>query len=511
MKDDKRNEMMHDAFDEYLAASLPEEPDPSVSRRVTPWSDALTLILWSFGLGLINFSTSVFQPLLQITSIALGLLGWNRLRAENRSFRRGWVLMLIRSLLFTLQTFTDCTLWSLEEYLTAETRFFVILFFALLVLFQLICLRDGIGSVQKKAGTETNTGAVDLLIGAYLVMFFLAVFGVQGIIVLAVAVAVIAGLISAARLSHTLDEAGYAITPSPEKVSQRTLLCLFLGPLLLGSLICLLFFSRYPMKWQVQKEASASPFPETVGVPNVQPFSELGRKRLEELGLPEDILADLSQNDLSDCAKALTVRIRTSDYHTPNLDGLHLTCIAVALSGDSPVWKVFYHFSLPDSAHYPGTEALVLNPFSLFGMSAEITKEPHGQILAEWGGVTNAAAIPDISTDRSHHPGFIFTDEGQLNGKVSESIFASFSLPYRCRNARGYVCLTVKGPYLGIDHFLDDELFEMNYGSGLTYIHQTSFLQYPVRAAKYYAAPAAIGQNVFERIQLWQTSFLSES
>ena len=94
---------------------------------------------------------------------------------------------------------------------------------------------------------------------------------------------------------------------------------------------------------------------------------------------------------------------------------------------------------------------------------------------------------------------------------TAESIFASFSLPYRCRNARGYVCLTVKGPYLGIDHFLDDELFEMNYGSGLTYIHQTSFLQYPVRAAKYYAAPAAIGQNVFERIQLWQTSFLSES
>ena len=125
-----RNDTGEDSFDEFLSANLPEEPSPEISSKVTPWTDALTLILLSLGLGLITCpSNALFSVIQGSICYALGLLGWNRLRGENASFRRGWHLQLIRTAWFTVNTLLQSTIWSniLIDCLSADFQLILII------------------------------------------------------------------------------------------------------------------------------------------------------------------------------------------------------------------------------------------------------------------------------------------------------------------------------------------------------------------------------------------------
>ena len=47
MSENKPSVSGEDSFDAFLSANLPEEAAPDISSRVTPWADALRLILLS--------------------------------------------------------------------------------------------------------------------------------------------------------------------------------------------------------------------------------------------------------------------------------------------------------------------------------------------------------------------------------------------------------------------------------------------------------------------------------
>ena len=126
-----RNDAGEDSFDEFLAANLPEEPSPEISSKVTPWTDALMLILLSLGLRLITFPSNALFTIIQGTvCYALGLLGWNRLRGENASFRRGWHLQLVRTAWSVIDTLLKSTIWSdfLSEVLSSDLQRIVLIF-----------------------------------------------------------------------------------------------------------------------------------------------------------------------------------------------------------------------------------------------------------------------------------------------------------------------------------------------------------------------------------------------
>ena len=463
-----------DSFDEFLSAHLPEEASSEISSHVTPWTEAFLLILLSIGIGLINFPDRPLVGIIQgAASGALGLLGWNRLRGENKSFRHGWILELVRAGWYLADALLKSTLWSdaLNRLLSADILFILGLVSALLFLSQLVCLRDGIAAVQKKAGAKEDTSAVSFLIGAYVAVFILALLNAGGLFSIIMIVVIIAGLVNVYRLSHTLDEAGYAVTPSPVKITKEALLGTFFGILVLGSLIGVLFFSRYPMKWTAPASYGRA---ETLAV----------REDLLALGFPETVLDDLTEEDILACDGALSIMRQESFYHDGTLDGLKLESIAVVLSEKPRVWKVFYHFTLPDEKGYYGTDALELRPMQLFGWT-DFTEEPHGRILIGQKGETQTAVIPSVTHGYYSQQGVTF---GTFStGFSGEAYFASFSLPNKYQNARGYVTLSVNDPYPGIDFAWGEnakELIWSRYFSGLYYIHHINGFHYPVQSAE---------------------------
>ena len=488
-----RNDQGEDSFDDFLSANLPEEASPEISSKVTPWTDALTLILLSLGLGLITFPSNGLLTVIQGTvCYALGLLGWNRLRGENERFRRGWVLQLVRTAWFVIDTLLKSTIWSniLSELLSADLQLVLSVIFALMMIVQLVCLRDGIAAVQKKAGTEENTSAIGFLIAAYVIMFIFALFSAAGTFIsLILIIAVIAGLVGAARLSRSLDEAGYVITPSPARIPQRALLGIYFGILILGSLIGILFFNSYRMEWK-------KPYPD------LREQTPWTREHLLSMGFPETVLNDLSEEDILACSGALSVMRGESIYHYDKLDGLHLESVAVVLSENPRVWKVFYHFSLPDEEHYHGTDALELRPMQLF-RSTEFTEEPHGLILTGQGADTKAAPIPSVNYGYYNQSGIdplsLFSFGSSFSG---EAYFASFSLPNGYQNARGYVTLTVRDPYPTIRVWNEEARSQIsgNYAFGFIYIHQTKW-QYPVQSAETFRKTGSYTGGAFTTVQ----------
>ena len=489
-----RNDAGEDSFDEFLAANLPEEPSPEISSKVTPWTDALMLILLSLGLGLITFPSNALFTIIQGTvCYALGLLGWNRLRGENASFRRGWHLQLVRTAWSVIDTLLKSTIWSdfLSEVLSSDLQRILGFGLALLIIVQLVCLRNGIAAVQKKAGAEENVSAVGFLIAAYVLLLVMALLSTGGIlIILILLAAVIAGLVGVGRLSYSLDEAGYVITPSPARITQRALLGIYFGILVLGSLIGILFFSTCRMKWQ---KPAADLHVETAWT----------REHLLSMGFPETVLNDLSEEDVLACSGAVSIMHRES-YYSEGLDGLYVESVAVVLSEDPRVWKVFYHFSLPDEEHYHGTDALELRPMQQF-RSTEFTEEPHGLILTGQGDDTKAAPIPSVSYGYYDQSGTDPLSFFSLSGAFGdEAYFASFSLPNGYHNARGYVTLTVKDPYPGVRVWNEEAkaLIWERYRLGLLYTHQIR-RQYPVQSAEAYRKTGSGGYGVSPFTTIW--------
>ena len=475
MNENKWTGLSKDDFDAALAESLPDDPAEEISSKVTPWANAILLILLSLAFNLIAIDIFPFNLILPTASFSCGLLGWNSLRGANQAFRKGWILMLVRSAWYMLTVFMNMTIWDLSELLGADVQFILSIVSVLLLLAQLVCLRDGIAAVQQEAGAEEDTKAVSVLILEYVILALLAFFAqdAAGALGLIMIIVIIAGLISVGRLSHALDEAGYVITPAPISLSRKALLGIFLGTLALGSLLCFLFFSRYPMKWE-KREASRS-----------EEAAQISEDLLS-LGFPEKALADLSEEDIIACKGALSVMTFDSYYSTLRLDGMHRIAAAVVLSEKPRIWKVFYHTSLPDQEHYWGTEAMEIRPYDALGVFA-FADEPRGYVLT---GSGDDEQIMQISSVKTIH----YDQRHILNGMGASwfsgnSCFFSFSLPNGYHDARICVSLTVHDAYHGIDFSWGDkaewELTEKHLG-GTFYIHQNSPWQYPVKSARSY-------------------------
>ena len=502
MSENKPSVSGEDSFDAFLSANLPEEAAPDISSRVTPWADALRLILLSIGLSLISFPNHPVVGIIQGSVIhTLSLLGWNRLRGENKDFQCGWILAFIRAGLFLFDALLKSTIWSniLNDLLSSESLLILGIISSLVFLYQLVCLRNGIAAVQKKAGAEEDTSAFHLLIGAYVIILLLALLNVGWIAIIWVIV-VIAGLVSVSRLSHTLDEAGYAISPAPVTVTTGTLLGTFFGILVIGSLIGVLFFSSYHMKW-------------TAAAPDMQANTAAVRKDLLALDFPESVLDDLTEEDILACDGAVSVMHQEYFYYTDGLDPLELECIAVVLSENPRIWKIFYHLSLPDEEHYHGTDALEIRPLLQLG-PCKFTEEPHGRILVGQNESLKTASIPSVTHTYYDQPGFSI---GPFSTAFSgEAYFASFSLPNGYQNARGYVTLTAEDPYGGIDFAWGrraDELIYQRYTQGLFYIHQKSPWHSPVQSAesfRKYSAYSPFHDSPFITVQLQGSWFLTE-
>lgn len=454
-------------LEELLADGLPDLPPEEIVRSVTPWRRAMDRVLTGSALRAVTLSLFGLQYLLPALGTLLLLLGYRALRRENRWFRACFVLAVVETAYsIPLLALNTSSVYA-PQILTPTVSQVLTVLEAGLLLTQFLCLWRGLLAVQGRAGLPPKANAALGIVAWYAALCLSARLGWQGWLW---GIPMLAGYVfllrSLFRLSRTLEEAGYVLRPAPVRLPDRWLALGLAAVLALGCFCGYRFGSRYPMDWQVRDAAGTQ---ETGAI----------RDHLLSLGFPEDVLRDLSPEDLAACDGAIRVIVDTIDLpmnkgrevmtqtnggHDIFIDTvydvreLRVTGVGVEIPGERDTWLLFHHFRWREDPACRGTEALQL---WLAGR-----EDQGGWDLA--GPITGR-----LLCDRD---GETFTAPYAYLGCPSEArryeAYAAFSLPREGEDCRGYLCYPVTARE-GVGGF----------SSTLHYTHQMSWRQYPARTA----------------------------
>lgn len=469
-------------FDSLLESTVSDLPPEDIVRDVTPWKKSMHRVLLGLALTSLTLNFWCLNYILPSLGFVLMLLGYRTLRRENTSFKACYVITLIRCSYFFPSLILNATIYQRtfyeSSYIWWLTAINVILQFI-----QLVSLWRGIKEVQRKAGIPQHAGgAVGLMIWFGLICL-LAFINYSGLILGAIVIVIyVLALRSLWKLAGEMDEAGYMIEAAPIHIPDWVIcggIAVFLAA---GITLAYLFGSTYPMEW-TPLEVSESEEVEEI------------RDHLASLGFPEDILRDLTEEDLLECKGATDVGVQISEhpfnsgrremvyvddplfhfmepgYHMQtvyDVKELILTGICVKLPNEKEHWKIIHHFRWVADPEYFGTESIQLWPaYRQRNEGWKWASDCTGRVLYDENGVTYTAPYFSLGSE-TYTQNSIFWGE-----TVSTDIFAEFSLPKSGENRRGYVSYTIQ-------EARDGALID----AWINYTHQRTWAQYPVLTAK---------------------------
>lgn len=464
---------MNDAeFDDLLQKSLPGPPPDDVARETTPWGSAMSCVLVGLALSALTLNFWNLNYILPAVGLVLMLLGFRSLRRENGWFSACLILSVLRlACLLPLLVLNAAACWriALGALSTVLSVVSTVALFALL-----FCLWNGLKAVKRSVGLPATAGAAAALMVWFLLIFVLVYLGFNGTVAaIAMLVAYVLILRALFKLSGALDEAGYAIHPAPVRVSDRAVVLILLALLVAGTVCGCLFGASFPMEWTARQTA------ETAEVTEI-------KAQLLDLGFPEDVLGDLTEEDILGCKGALQVVTVTRDHpvndgrevttHNANItstrtvfdvEELRVTSVGVQLPGEREEWKLFHHFRFVADPGFYGTESIQLWPADRMNEGWIGMGGFTGQLLYDRDGQTYTA--PYYSLGKEVYP----SNSPLWGSQTSTDVFADFSLPNDGAEKRGYVSYSIK--VLQSGYIVD---------SWINYTHQTSWLQYPAKTAK---------------------------
>lgn len=477
---DRPWETMTDAdFEAMLARSVPDVPPEEIVAEVTPWRRAMNRILFGMALCAVTLNFLCLNYILPAIGTVLLLLGFRTLRRENRWLGGCFAVTVIRAAYFFATLILNTTILQSAVFTPAVTTALTAAN-AVLLLALYFCFWRGLLAVQTKVGLPARAGgALALIVWHALVCVLAAVQYGGWVVPIAMLVGYVCILRSLYRLSGALDEAGYAIAPKPVRVTDRCLVLVIAAVLGIGCTLGYLFGGSYRMDWQ-PVDAST------------QAQTEAVRQQLLDLGFPEDVLNDLTPEDIAACGGALRVVAEVEDY--PVNDGrnvlweaynekneryyvqdtvydvreLRLTSVGVQLPGAQETWRVYHHFLWTTDPGFCGTEVLQIWPADEnmqdgWRFAGDVT----GRVLYDRGGQTFAAPYHALGRQT-------YTADSVFFGQRTNSdLFAPFSMPRHAEHARGYVAYSAAAVQSGC--LLD---------SWINYTHQQSWLQYPAVTAQ---------------------------
>lgn len=400
------------------------------------------------------------------------LLGFRALQHENRWFSACYVFAVLQAFLRFGKLILDTTIFDLpfEDPQIAASAFYIALALqVLLSVVSLLCFWRGLRTVQKACGIRSKAIGVLALLVWNLLFCAMALLQMRGqffggytLLFLLVSLIIILWMI--ARQAKALDATGYVLQPAPLRLSDRTLTLIILAILAIGCTCGHLFFSSYTMDWQKIDSTESAATSET-------------KTHLAALGFPEDILDDLTPEDLARCrdAEQVVVDARTLNSENPTFDNgdydIRLTNVIVLVPGDTPRVILFNHFSWLSTPKFYGTAALNILP--TYEVSAELWRledGPTGRILYDDG---------DDSFVADYHSIEMRTVTSNLfrNVAPSPSLYASFIFPNQGTRQRGYITYTIAPRAI-----LPEGYRQAGY-SQMTYMHQKKRFLYPAETA----------------------------
>lgn len=472
MSEQKKSFMDEQDFDALLSRSLPELPPEDIVARTVPGKKALNRILIGYFLSTFTINGLGLNLILPVIGQILMLLGFRALQHENRWFSACYVFAVLQAFLRFGKLILDTTIFDLpfEDPQSAANAFYIALALqVLLTVVSLLCFWRGLRTVQKACGIRSKAIGVLALLAWNLLFCAMALLQMRGhlfggytLLFLLFSLIIILWMI--ARQAKALDATGYVLQPAPLRLSDRTLTLIILAILAIGCTYGHLFFSSYDMDWQTVDSTESAATSET-------------KTHLAALGFPEDILDDLTPDDLARCrdAEQVVVDARTLNSENPTFDNgdydIRLTNVIVLVPGDTPRVILFNHFSWLSTPKFYGTAALNILP--TYEVSAELWRledGPTGRILYDDG---------DDSFVADYHSIEMRTVTSNLfrNVAPSPSLYASFIFPNQGTRQRGYITYTIAPRAL-----LPEGYRQAGY-SQMTYMHQKKRFLYPAETA----------------------------
>ena len=420
-------------FDQLLYQGADQLPPKSVEQTSPdPWRQALLLICWGIALTSITLNFLNLQYILPAVGAMLLCLGFRSLRRENGWFRQCYVLSILLAL---YRGATDLLLATpLAADLSGGWSYLLGLLGWLVSLWLLFALWRALKAVFLRAELPAKTRAAGGMVICYFLLFLLALVNASGwLLLLPVLILWICLLTGLFKTSRALDHAGYAIQPAPVRLSNGRVLAVSLGALLLAALAQL----------------------------------ETGQKELRQellgLGFPEEVLADLTDQEVAllDGADAVMVKSDLSRWDTRHeIDHISTYFIQVELPDDMVRYFVWFSWDEGPSSRLresleiipDWTHEAILPPSALQGrlLWDEAGQLYQSLLLGKYGNQTQSSIFFGTSSHQSFR--------------------VNFSLPRRGEHIRGYVTYEAR---MQVPELI------FNYNAEARFVHQENWLSYP--------------------------------
>lgn len=270
-------------FDALLtegADALPPAPD------VSPWRGAMSCIVWGIALKTLTLQLLYLDDILPTLGCILLVLGFRTLRQENGALRWAYGLSIAAAVVrSTAMVLAALPVDVGRTFGCADSA---------LMLGMLIALWRGMTGVSRAVGAEKPSApAAGALAAFYAVLILLAFIGLEGwLLVLPVLAVYLVILRNLVKLFRSLENTGYAIHAAPVHLPAAAVLWGYLGLTLAAVVLAMLLGQRYPMDWQVRDDA-----PQDAAI----------RAELLELGFPQDVLDDLTAEEVARMSGARAV------------------------------------------------------------------------------------------------------------------------------------------------------------------------------------------------------------
>ena len=411
-----------DRFDERIEQELAGiVPGEGIVGEVDPWRVPLGRIAAGLALTGITFNMLYLQYLLPALGIVLQYLGFRALRRSGPAFRLAWALSAVRLVWFAAFTALEATPWAPEGALVYALGLTAMG----IQVVQLLALRAGLREVCRRAETPQQGDPLRSAVIWQLVVIVLAFspLSQSWLAFLPMLLAFVLIIRSLVRLSGSLGGAGYCFVDAPVCVSSRVmkwgylLACLLL---VLGASVCV----NHP-------RLDAQPQP-------AQGEAET-RQALAALGMPEEVLADLSDEHVRALEGALYVYAQqdvmsfysstTTEVQKANTEADQLGSYIIYIELPDSRMAVLNYFDWRQGGAYWG-DAVKLGWQDTY---EHLTGQIGGALLYEKDGQVYTAPIPRLNN------GVVMTTDWFFGTRSDSQISGTVSYPFGAQNQRGYV------------------------------------------------------------------------